>query len=47
MRAALLVITLMLVLVQGVPAFNVSGITIDPSGPMTPGTPAYPRSLIS
>jgi len=45
MRAALLVIALMLV--QGVPAFSVSNITIDPRGSMTPGTPAYPRSLIS
>lgn len=35
---AVLVIGLVLVLVQSVPAFTVSPITIDPSGSLTPGT---------
>jgi hypothetical protein len=37
-RGGLVVLCIMLVLVQGVPAFTVSRVTIDPSGAVTPGT---------
>jgi hypothetical protein len=39
LRAALLAICLMLVLVQGVPAFGVSSITVNPRGAVTAATP--------
>ena len=39
MRAALLVIVLMLALVQGVAAWNITELTIDPKGPVTPRIP--------
>lgn len=39
LRAGLVVVCLMLVLVQGVPAFSVSNITVDPRGAVIWGTP--------
>jgi hypothetical protein len=38
LRAGLLAICFTLILVQGVSAFNVSQLTVDPSGSLTPGT---------
>jgi hypothetical protein len=38
LRARLLAICLTLILVQGVPAFNVSQLTVEPSGDVIPKT---------